>query len=227
MLRWFRALAPASVLALSLALTGCGSSSTPQPDAPAQSSAATAGSASTSVSKSAGSVYTVEASTSKVTYSVREKFANRELPNDAVGSTSNIEGSLNLAPTGQEAPIRVDLRTLKSDENRRDEKLHRMGLESDTYSFAEFTLQKIEGLPAQLVAGQRADVKLTGSMKIHDTTKPLTFTGKIGLEGQRLHVQVSTQFDMNEFNVKPPSMLGMLTVDPGVKLDVDLMANPS
>lgn len=176
----------------------------------------------------AGSRYAVVASESKATYTVKEKFANRELPNDAVGSTSAFQGELVLENGAVRASkVTVDLRTLKSDQDRRDNRLKTDGLESNKYPFAEFTLTGMEGIQALPADGKEASFKLKGTMKIHGTEKPMVFDAKGQLQGDMVKLITSVKFNMKDFAIVPPSIAGMLTVDENVKLDVQVVAKKS
>lgn len=204
-----RVAAVGAAAAVLLLVSGCGAKkveNTTQVAAPAPSGS--------------GSGYMVVKEESKATYTVNEKFLNRQLPNDAVGSTSAITGEV-VVENGEVKPskVTVDLRTLKSDESRRDQRIRTQGLESDKYPFAEFLIEKADAkIPAD---GSEVTLKLTGTMKIHDTAKPFTFEAKASLKGGTLVIHADQSFDMTEFGITPPSIAGMLTVNPGVKLHVD------
>jgi|TARA_Y100000310_G_scaffold153085_1_gene152525 hypothetical protein len=57
-------------------------------------------------------------------YRVNEQLARRDLPNDAIGETTDVAGSIAFDPDGAirtaESALIIDLTTLKSDESRRD-----------------------------------------------------------------------------------------------------------
>ncbi len=57
-------------------------------------------------------------------YRVAEQLARRNLPNDAIGETPDVSGSIAFDPDGTvrpgESELTIDLTTLKSDESRRD-----------------------------------------------------------------------------------------------------------
>src|SRR5687768_12783051 len=99
---------------------------TEAPDIPA-SVTQTAGidAAPTTTEAGAGTLkFVIDKTGSKATYVVREKLANLPVSSNAVGETSEISGELYLSRAGldtsQQSTFKVDLRTLKSDESRRD-----------------------------------------------------------------------------------------------------------
>jgi len=224
-----RVAAVGALAAVLLLVGGCGTKadqSTPNaaPTAGSPASAASAPAAGTQAVS--GTRYVVVAEQSKATYTVNEKFLNRQLPNDAVGSTSAFAGAV-VVENGEIKPskVTVDLRTLKSDESRRDQRIRSQGLESDKYPFAEFAIEQASAkIPAD---GTEVSLKLSGTMKIHGTSKPFAFYAKVSLKGDTLVIHADQSFDMNEFGITPPSIAGMLTVNPGVKLHVDFTGKKS
>ncbi|HEX9371067.1 MAG TPA: YceI family protein [Roseiflexaceae bacterium] len=161
-------------------------------------------------------------------YEVQEKFLNRDLPNQAIGKTNAVDGefqfSLDGKPTGKVTKITVDLRTLTSDKQMRDNKIRQQWLESDKYPFAEFTSTDVQGIPDSYTEGQDVNFKLTGDMKIRDVTKPVTFdvTGK--LQGDTVTGTATTQILMKDFGFDPPDIAGILTVTDGVTVKVNFTA---
>ena len=97
--------------------------STPTPDSPSQPTPQTVATpAQPDVGQ--GGVALEISSGSEARYRVREQLAFLDFPNDAVGVTEDVEGKLVLGPDGavsaDDSLIRVDLSTLQSDEDRRD-----------------------------------------------------------------------------------------------------------
>lgn len=164
----------------------------------------------------------------EVSYQVQEQFLNRDLPNLAIGKTTSIEGefqfSLDGKPTGQVTKMTVDLRTLASDEGRRDRRLRTQWLESDTYPLAEFVSTGVEGVPESYTEGQEITFKLTGDMTIREITKPVTFDVRGKLEGDTVTGTATTLLYMKDFGFDPPDIAGMLTVEDGVTVTVNFTA---
>lgn len=217
-------------------VAGCGGQAKPAPaatPAPAPAPAATPAPAPqkeeaakpASAPAATGTKYAVVADQSLATYTVGEKFANRELPNDAVGSTSSFQGELILdGGLLKPSTVTVDLRTLKSDSSRRDSTLKTRGLETDKYPEAVFTLNGIEGADKIPADGKEVSFKLAGSMKIHGTEKPMVFDTKAKLQGDTFQLTSVVNFKMTDFGITPPSTAGMLTVKEEVKLEVKVTA---
>jgi len=220
------------------ALAACGSSTsqtgatpTAAPAAIAPTSApADAPTAAAAPSGAAGGTrsFTIVPEQTEASYQVQEKFLNRDLPNIALGKTNAVTGELQISldgkPSGKITKISVDLRTLTSDQSRRDSRIHTQWLESDKYPFAEFTSTDVQGIPESYTEGQEINFKLTGDMKIRDVTKPVTFDVKGKLEGDTITGSATSKIFMKDFGFDPPNVAGILTVDDGVTVTINFTA---
>jgi polyisoprenoid-binding protein YceI len=223
-----------SIVALSLALAACGTTSQTPTAAPAAPAAQpTAAPAAAAPAQGAAPIagartFRIVPDQTEASYEVQEQFLNRDLPNMAVGKTNTVEGefqfSLDGKPTGQVTKFTVDLRTLTSDESRRDNRIRRQWLESEKYPTAEFVSTEAQNLPASYAEGQEVSFKLVGNLTIREITRPVTFdvTGK--LVGDTVTGTASTQILMKDFGFDPPSVAGMLTVKDGVTIRVNFTA---
>lgn|GEM_PF-1952733 len=172
-----------------------------------------------------GDRYQVVPGESTASYSVQEKFLDRNLDVVAVGTTSNITGELILDKgLFQSSTVVVDLQSLKSDQPRRDQKLRTTALETDKYPTAEFRVTGIAGAAPALADGQEVAFKLEGIMNLHGVEKPWTWDAKGVVEGDTLKLTATTKFNMAEFNIDPPNVLNLISVDDQVQLDVSLVA---
>ena len=84
-------------------------------------------------------------------FRVREQFARVNLPNDAVGQTRQVSGSLVFDGSGAvvagQSKITVGLLSLQSDEDDRDEFLRTNSLESEKFPLAELVVREAPGMP--------------------------------------------------------------------------------
>src|SRR5262245_12580585 len=214
-----------SIVALSIILAACGSTSQTPTAAPAAAPPTVGPHAALAPGVR---VFRIVPDQTEASYEVQEKFLNRNLPNMAIGKTHSVEGefqfSLNGKPTGQVTKFTVDLRTLTSDQSRRDNRIRRQWLESETYPFAEFVSSEAQNLPASYTEGQEVSFKLVGNLTIREITHPVTFdvTGK--LVGDTVTGTATAQIMMKDFGFDPPSVAGMLTVQDGVTIRVNFTA---
>lgn len=167
---------------------------------------------------------------SEATYQVQEEFFNRPVNLvSPIGRTNAIEGQFQFSLTGNQIQLadnqfKVDLRTLTSDEARRDQRIRSDWLESDKYPWAEFKATTIENFPANVTEGQDVSFKLTGDMTIREITKPQTFDVTARLDGNTFTGTATGYLLMKDYGFEPPSILGVLKVTDGVTVTVKFAA---
>jgi polyisoprenoid-binding protein YceI len=193
--------------------------SSPTPSAAASTSA-------TSTSPGAGT-WTVR-SGSQAGYRVREQFANVAAPSDAVGRTSSVSGSFTLtqAASGYSIPagsFTVNVNTLTSDKSQRDQRIHRIGLESDRYPTATFQLSSPIVLPADAGSGQTIHVSATGALTIHGVQRTVTIPIDARLSGSQIEAVGSITFPFSQFGMTPPSVGGFVTVQDNATMEFKLL----
>ena len=173
----------------------------------------------------AGVPFTVVLGESSATYTVREKLARLPLPNDAVGRTTQITGTIYL--DGQPSRIVADLRTLQSDQPMRDNYIRsRGGPMFDRYPYAEFTVNGLD-LPAEYRPGETITRYVTGTMKIREVERPTTFAVEARMQDGVLYILGRTDFTWDYFQIPPPNIAGIVQVENNVHLEILLVAKQS
>ncbi len=167
---------------------------------------------------------------SRASYTTREKFFNRPLPNFASGATPSITGDIYLDPqTWQVVPapvstITVDISTLESDQARRDRFIRRNFLESATFPKAVYVLKRVVGIPASYMEGSEVAIKLEGDLTVREITKPVTWEGTAQLAAGSLTGTVATaELQFADFGI-PKIRIAMLEVEDWFKLEFQLTA---
>lgn len=215
---------------------------TTEPVAPVEAAATTAESAPAAAEEAvAAQPETVEANSvlrtfqvisdrSEATYQVQEEFFNRPVSIvNPIGRTQAIEGEFQLNINGSQVQLvnnqfLVDLRTLTSDEARRDQRIRDQWLESNTYPWAEFKATAIENFPENVAEGQEVSFKVVGDLTIRELTRPQTFDVTARLDGNTFTGQATTYLLMRDYGFEPPSILGILEVADGVTVTVNFVA---
>jgi polyisoprenoid-binding protein YceI len=164
---------------------------------------------------------------SQAGYRVREQLAFLPAQSDAVGRTSSLTGGATLAQTGgvvtiKSASVEAAVNTLKSDRSMRDEKIHSIGLESDRYPTATFTLSTQLTLPAGALSGQVAHVSATGILNIHGSSRREMIPLELTLSGSTLQAAGSLRFPWSDFGMSAPSIGGFVTVTDKAAVEFDL-----
>ena len=169
--------------------------------------------------------FVVASGESSAKYVVEETL--RGLSATAVGTTTTVTGEIYLTKDGlyKDLPstFKVDLRTLKTDESMRDNYVRQNVLNTQRFPFAEFTVQNVTGFPSSYTEGSEINLSLSGTMTVHGTTKPVTFTVKARQAGNTLTATADTQFKMSDFGIDPPEVPVARAKD-GVILQVVLIA---
>jgi polyisoprenoid-binding protein YceI len=127
--------------------------------------------AATTVTDSQYQEVKMEVSDSSVArYLVQEQLARLSVPNNAVGETTAMSGTIVFGQGGRVQPessiITVDLRALQSDEERRDDYIRENSLESNAYPTAEFVVREMIGLPWPLPENGEETFQLVGDMTL-------------------------------------------------------------
>lgn len=173
--------------------------------------------------------YKISSADSNAQYVAEEELAGKGA-NTAVGKTSAFIGTFYFDASG--APVAcsrwdVDLRTLTSDSAKRDNYLYSNTLETQTYPLATFILTSVEGLSGPLADGKETTFTMVGDLTLHGVTKVVSWTTVATLGGDTIKGTADTAFDMPDFNISPPKVGPVLSLDSHVKLHIDIVAKKS
>lgn len=166
------------------------------------------------------------ASGSAAGYRVREQLADLPAQTDAVGRTSSITGSATLSGSSSvtvtAASFSVDVSTLASDRSMRDNRIHSIGLESDRFPTATFTLSSPAAIPATAPNGQIFHVSITGKLTIHGTRRTEAIPVDARLSGTQIEVVGSITFPWSDFGMSAPSIGGFVSVTDSATMEFDI-----
>ena len=173
--------------------------------------------------------FTIIPDRSEASYFADEKLAALPLPSTAKGSTNAISGAFHLMPDGsldpsQSSSFTVDLTQLKSDKDMRDRRVQTQGLETDRYPTATFVATKVSGWDAGAPAGQEQDLTLTGTLDLHGVKKDVTWDVKARRDAGVITALATTKFNFGDFNIPILNIAGFVSVQDGVTLQVQVVA---
>ena len=160
---------------------------------------------------------------SEATFTVNEKLARLELPNDAVMRTSDLSGKVYL--DGQTSVIEINLHSLTSDQSRRDGYVRDRMFPSNPV--AVFTVPDLGPLPEPIAVGESITRQVEGQLSIRGITKPVTFEVVARLDPEALFILGSTSFTWDELEIPPPNIPGRIQVKDEVSVEVLLSAVPT
>lgn len=155
---------------------------------------------------------------SVVGYRVRERLASLSADSDAVGRTNAITGSVTVAAAGQEltvsaASFSVDMTTIVSDKQMRDNRLRRDGIQTDTFLTSTFTLTEPVTVPGTIGSGAQVDVTLHGDLTLHGVTRTVDIPAKAQLSGGLIQIAGSLTFPLGDYAISAPNIAGFVSVE--------------
>jgi polyisoprenoid-binding protein YceI len=161
-------------------------------------------------------------------YRVREKLAQLPAPSDAVGRTGAITGQVTMTDRGgaysaENANFTVDVSQLKSDQDKRDNKIRSIGLETDKYPQATFAAPGPVGIPDEAVKGSAATVDAEGSLMLHGQTKKVKIPLQIQRNGAQIKIVGTYQFAWSDFGMSAPNLAPFVSVTGNPTLEFSLL----
>ncbi|SRR5581483_11490 len=232
-LRW---LVPAVVL-MSLSLGACASPGASPSTRPAPTAGAVRESPAAQPpgdSSDAPAVLPAESPASRITlagsgstarYRAREQFVGASLPNEAVGSTSDVSGAIVVDGSGglvpEQSRIVVNLRTLRSDESRRDQYIQANTLETQQFPEAVFVAREVRGAPSSLPASGEATFQLLGDLTVHGVTRPTVWDVTVRFAGAEMSGLASTRVNMTDFGMAKPQVARLLSIDDALTVELE------
>ncbi|HEX6619711.1 MAG TPA: YceI family protein [Solirubrobacteraceae bacterium] len=181
-----------------LALTGDDAPPPPRLQGrPAQEGAASPG---------AGRWHPVAPAGSFVGYRVDERYLGVGV-RTAVGRTSAVTGAVTVnGDRVEDADLRADMTTVRSDQARRDDALRHRAIETDRYPSARFTLAGPIAIGARPRRGK-------GTLTLHGRRAAIAVTVRgQRLSGDRLELVGSAPIRFAPFAIERPSVAGLVTV---------------
>ena len=214
-------------LAMVAALTAACAQGAPTAVAPGSSAAVTTLTATPQASPASlsrpGQIVLEVAQGTEARYRVKEQLAQLNFPTDAVGITQQVTGAIVLGQSNAVvagSKLVVDLRTLQTDQSRRDSYVRQNTLETARFPQAEFVPRKVVALPSPLPKSGDARFQMVGDMTIHGVTRPITWDVTATFSDQEVSGVASTSFRFEEFNMSIPRVFSVLSVENNIRLEV-------
>ena len=159
----------------------------------------------------------------EVRYRVREQLVGLDLPNDAVGATSDVTGSIAFDAKGNLVPASsrfvVNVATLESDKARRDGYVRGRILEAGEYPTVTLAPTSIKGLTLPLPTSGSRTFQVVGDLTVHGVTKPTTWQVEAAFNGGRVTGTATTTFPFSAFGLTQPRVPVVLSVADTIKLE--------
>ena len=194
-------------------------------EAPAASTPETAAS-----SSGAGLVvFNIVSEESSVSFTLTEDLMGR--PTTVVGTTDQVAGQIAVdfsdPQASQVGEIRINARTLRTDQENRNRAIRSQILQSaqDQYEFISFVPTAISGLPDTITVGEAVTFQITGDLTIRDITQSVTFeTTVTPVSETELTGTATTTVQRGDFQLTIPSVPSVANVSEAVDLQIDFVA---
>ena len=168
---------------------------------------------------------------SKALYRINEQLARRDLPNDAVGTTSDVEGQIVFSSDGtvdsERSKITVGVRSLRSDSDRRDSYIQRNSLESNQYPEVTIAVTEIRGLSWPLPTSGEASFEMIGDLTIRDQTRSVTWETTATFSGGAVEGLAKTVVTFEQYEMTKPRVAIVLSVVDEIRLEINFVATVS
>jgi polyisoprenoid-binding protein YceI len=131
----------------------------------------------------------------------------------AVGRTPDVTGTMSVSEDEVTAvDVEVDMTTLQSDQERRDNAIRERGLESTRFPTGSFSLTEPLELPDGVETGERVQAVATGELTLHGVTNEVTIDLEAELRGDQAVVIGSAPVALADYDIEPPTNAAVLSV---------------
>ena len=145
---------------------------------------------------------------------------------ETVGKTNEVSGQLDLdlAAPSAAGEFVVNIRSLTSNQSRRDERIREQWLESNQFPEATFVITSVDGLPADYQEGQEVTFTMNGDMTIREITNPENFDVTATLENGLISGVGTATLKMSDYGFEAPVMANFFTVGDEFVVEVTFVA---
>jgi polyisoprenoid-binding protein YceI len=178
-------------------------------------------------SGSGAAMFAIVQTESEARFTLGEILAGQ--PKIVIGVTDQIAGEIAVDPEkpteAQIGTIRVNARTLVTDNEFRNRAIRNRILETDAHEFITFTPAEITGLPESVSTGESFSIEVSGGLTIRQVTKQVTFAVNVTpISETRLEGLASTAIRYADYDITIPSVPRVAGVDDEVLLELDFVA---
>jgi polyisoprenoid-binding protein YceI len=159
-----------------------------------------------------------------VGYRVKEQLAFRSGTTEAVGRSTAVTGTMEVAgDTVEQVKVQADLTQLTSDEGRRDNAIRQRGLESDRFPTATLELAEPMRLAADPERGEKVRGRGTGRLTVHGVTREVALDLQGIWSGSSILVAGQLPVNMTDFQIQPPRFGPVLSIEDSLTVEFNLV----
>jgi polyisoprenoid-binding protein YceI len=135
----------------------------------------------------------------------------------AVGRTSSVMGEISIQDSEvAAASFSVDLTSVKSDSDRRDNQFANRIMDVLNFPTADFLLTQPISIPAEALVGSEFATEASGELTLRGTTRPIQMKITARLADGTVEISASTEIVFAEWGIPDPSLPGITTEDSGL-----------
>jgi polyisoprenoid-binding protein YceI len=161
---------------------------------------------------------------SYVGYRVREQLTFLSSPNEAVGRSTAVTGSMEVTgDTVEKVRIQADLTRLASDERRRDNAIRQRGLESERYPTATLELAEPIRLATAPVQGQEVRGQGKGRLTVHGVTREVDLSVSGRWSGSTIQVVGQLPVRLSDYQIQAPRFGPVVSIEDDAAVEFSLV----
>jgi polyisoprenoid-binding protein YceI len=178
---------------------------------------------------SAPALFRIDAALSEVRFALDEDLRGSRIT--VVGTTDQVAGDIIVdfanPAASQLGTIRINMRTLRTDQEFRDRAIRGEILQSanDANEFSDFVPTAITGMPASVTVGTPFTFQVTGDFTLKGITRSLTFDVTVTpTSATRIEGTATTTIQRADYELTIPSVPGVANVEEAVELSLLFVA---
>lgn len=164
-------------------------------------------------------------------YRVREQLMGIDFPSDALGKTTNVEGQIVVGAKGNvvqdQSRFTIDLASLTSDKNMRDNYVRRRMLQTDSFATALFVPTELRNVKLPLPKSGDIAFQILGNLTVRGVTKPVTWDVVAKMNNGALQGEAKTKFTFADFALEKPKVRSVLSVEDDIALEYTFFLVPA
>ena len=158
-------------------------------------------------------------------YRVREQLVGHDLPNDAIGETKRLTGSISFDSSGKVIPhvsrFSVDAGSFVSDKDRRDGFVRGRLLEADKYPTIALVPTAVRGVSLPLPKSGSVPIEMTADLIVRGIARPTIWKGTAQFEPGRIVGSAATAFTFADIQLEQPRVPVLLSVADTIRLEIN------
>lgn len=175
------------------------------------------------------SLFRIDTAQSEARFNIPETLRGERIT--VVGTTDQVAGDIVVdfanPSASQVGTIRINVRTLATDNNFRNDAIRGRILQSarDEFEFSEFTPTELIGLPDNVAVGDTITFQIVGDLTIRDITNGVTFDATVTVDSEtQISGLASATVLRGDYNLVIPSVPQVSDVGEDVLLEIDFVA---